>query len=319
MKPDERGGIQGRRTPLVERIAVSLLLQGYAYVPKITARLRSKMVAETWKRATAWRRSLIENGRVILGPEADSVALEAYGIGVLESMQRYMEGIATASRMSEDRLLKRIELIEGLTEFRDLVKGRDGRGIVLLSMHMGEFEPAAAYIGRHVPIHVLYQRDSIRTLERMRTRARRRLGVIGHAVDDGLGTWASLRDVLERGEIVALLADRVQPGQRGTLMRVFGHEMEIPIGPFKLAESTGSKLVPVFNWRLPGGGLALRMDAPLPMEGDLRRDPGNHSAVREWVRKMEAVIRDRPMEWLNVHPLWRGRTDETEPVVESAA
>ena len=174
MKPDERGGIQGRRTPLVERIAVSLLLQGYAYVPKITARLRSKMVAETWKRATAWRRSLIENGRVILGPEADSVALEAYGIGVLESMQRYMEGIATASRMSEDRLLKRIELIEGLTEFRDLVKGRDGRGIVLLSMHMGEFEPAAAYIGRHVPIHVLYQRDSIRTLERMRTRARRR-------------------------------------------------------------------------------------------------------------------------------------------------
>ena len=61
------------------------------------------------------------------------------------------------------------------------------------------------------------------------------------------------------------------------------------------------------------------MIVTLPMEGDLRRDPGNHSAVREWVRKMEAVIRDRPMEWLNVHPLWRGRTDETEPVVESAA
>ena len=308
-----------KKAPLAERIAVSLLLRGYAHAPKLTTRLRPRMVAETWKRATAWRDSLIENGRVILGSEADPAALEAYGIGVLESMQRYMEGIAVASRMPGDRLLNRIESIEGLTEFRKYFHGRSGQGIVLLSMHMGEFEPAAAYIGRHVPIHVLYHRDSIRTLERMRTRARRRLGVIGHAVNDGLGTWASLRDVLDKGEVVALLADRVQPGQRGTPMPVFGREMEIPIGPFKLADSTGALLVPVFNWRLPGGGLALRMDSPLPMEGDLRRDPSNHSAVRGWVQKMEAVIKERPMEWLNVHPLWRDKEDSTKPVVESAA
>ena len=70
---------------------------------------------------------------------------------------------------------------------------------------------------------------------------------------------------------------------------------------------------------LPGGGLALRMDSPLPMEGDLRRDPSNHSAVRGWVQKMEAVIKERPMEWLNVHPLWRDKEDPTGPVVESAA
>ncbi|MBC02916.1 MAG: hypothetical protein CMJ34_06395 [Phycisphaerae bacterium] len=308
-----------KRTPLAERIAVSLLLRGYAHAPWITTRLRPTMVAQTWKRATGWRESLIENGRVILGSDADPAALDAYGRGVLESMQRYMEGIAVASRMPTDRLLDRLESVEGLTEFRRHFSDRSGRGIVLLSMHMGEFEPAAAYIGKHVPIHVLYHRDSIGTLERMRTRARRRLGVVGHAVDDGLGTWAGLRDVLGRGEVVALLADRVQPGQRGTPVPVFGRRMEIPIGPFKLAESTGALVVPVFNWRMPGGGLALRMDAPLSMEGDLRGDPGNHSAVRGWVEKMETVIRERPTEWLNVHPVWRDADPAPGVAVESAA
>lgn len=319
MKSPEQGMTDPRKAPLVERLAVSLLLRGYAHAPGITARLRPRMVAETWKRAKGWRESLIENGRVILGDEADDAALDAYGIGVLDSMQRYMEGIAAASTMPTERLLDRLQSIQGVTEFREHFANRSGRGIVLLSMHMGEFEPAAAYISKHVPIHVLYHRDSIRTLERMRNRARRRLGVVGHAVDDGLGTWAALRDVLDKGEVVALLADRVQPGQRGTRVPVFGREMEIPIGPFKLAESTDALVVPVFNWRLPGGGLALRMDAPLPMEGDLRRDPGNHAAVRGWVEKMEAVIKERPAEWLNVHPVWRNVEGAGESMVETAA
>ena len=305
MKNQADQGTAPPRTSLIERMAVSLLLRGYAHAPRVTRRLRPRMVAETWSRATIWRDALRENGRIILGDAAGPEDLDAYGMGVLDNMQRYMEGIAIASRMPVDRLLQRLESIEGVEEFRRLFTVRDDRGIILLSMHMGEFEPAAAYIGRHVPIHILYHRDRIRTLETMRSRARQRLGVIGHAVDDGLETWAALRDVLGQGEVVALLGDRVQPGQRGTHLPVFGRTMEIPLGPFKLAETTGALVVPVFNWRLPSGGLGLRMLAPLPMEGDLRRDPAGHSGVRRWVELMESVIRERPQEWLNVHPVWR--------------
>ena len=297
----------GRTVPLIEKLAVSTLLRGYAHCPGFVRRLRPRLVRATWNRAPAWREALRSNGRVILGPDVADHALDAYGLGVLENMQRFMEGIALASRVPPEVLLDRIETIEGLEEFREHFAGRSGRGIVLLSMHMGEFESAAAYIGRHAPIHVLYQRDPIGTLERMRTRARNRLGVLGHRVDSGLGTWVELRDALERGEVVALLGDRVQPGQRGTPMPVFGREMEIPIGPFKLAESTGALVVPVFNWRLASGGLVLRMDAPLSTEGDLRADPANHAGLRGWIESMEAVIRAHPEQWLNVHPVWRDR------------
>lgn len=297
---------QGRRVGLGERLAVSALLRGHHFLPGVMRRLRPRLVRQTWSRADAWRESLQENGRIILGEQTTETELEAYGTGVLDGMQRYMEGLVVAATTPVDRLLARISHIEGLEEFRAIFKGRGERGIVLLSMHMGEFEPAAAFLGRHVPLHVLYHRDPIATLESYRRRARRRLGVQEHPVDAGLGTWAALRDALGRGEAVALLGDRVQPGQTGTPIDLFGRTTELPVGPFKLAESTGALVVPVFNWRLEDGSLAMRMDEPLEMDGgDLRRDPAGHPAVRRWAELVESMIAARPTQWLNVHPIWR--------------
>jgi lauroyl/myristoyl acyltransferase len=289
-----------------ERLAVSSLLHGYARVPGFMHRIRPLMVRQTWRRAPFWREALRENGRIILGREADEGRLEAYGLGVLEYMQRYMEGLVVASQLNPETLLKRIDTVEGLTDFREYFQDRKRRGLILLSIHMGEFEPAAAFMSRHAPVHVLYRRDRIKTLETIRARARGLLGVTGHAVDDGLAAWMRLRDVLDRGEVVALLGDRVQPGQTGTFMPMFGRHMEIPVGPFKLAQATGSRLIPVFNWWLPDGRLAMRMEAPIEVEGDLRRDPGSNPAMRRWVELVEARIRATPEQWLNVHPVWRG-------------
>ncbi|RPG16160.1 MAG: hypothetical protein CBB69_009265 [Phycisphaera sp. TMED9] len=290
----------------IERLAVSSLLQGYARAPGVMHRIRPLMVRQTWRRAPVWRKALRENGRIILGPEADDARLDAYGLGVLEHMQRYMEGLVIASRSNPEKLLERIDTVEGLTDFREYFQDRKRRGLILLSIHMGEFEPAAAFMSRHAPVHVLYRRDRIKTLESIRSRARGLLGVIGHAVDDGLGAWMQLRDALEQGEVVALLGDRVQPGQTGTFMPMFGRQMEIPVGPFKLAQATGSRLVPVFNWWLPDGRLGMRMEAPIDVDGDLRRDPGANPAMRRWVELVEARIRAMPEQWLNVHPVWRG-------------
>ncbi|MAD19993.1 MAG: hypothetical protein CMJ52_07250 [Planctomycetaceae bacterium] len=299
--------MKSRRISLTERVAVSSLLRGYAHVPGFMHRIRPRMVRETWRRAEAWRTSLRENGRIILGAAASDEDIDAYGIGVLEHMQRYMEGLVLASRLPRDVLLERIETVEGLADFRAIFDRRGERGLILLSIHMGEFEPAAAFMGRHSPVHVLYRRDRIQTLERVRAEARRRLGVVEHAVDDGVNAWLTLRDMLEKGEVVALLGDRVQPGQTGTFMNMFGRTMEIPVGPFKLAQVTESPIVPVFNWWRPDGRLAMRMEDPIEVEGDLRRDPAGNPAMQRWVELIEARIAATPSQWLNVHPVWRSR------------
>lgn len=293
-----------RRVGIGERLSVSTLLRAYQWMPGIARSMRPRLVAATWSRSETFRKVLGVNGRIILGADVSADRLEAYGLGVLENIQRYLEGLVIASRMPLERLTSRIATIEGLDGFKGLFRSKGDRGIVLLSMHMGEFEPAAALIGDHAPVHVLYHRDPIRTLERIRTRARRRLGVSAHPVDAGLGTWATLRDVLGRGEVVALLGDRVQPGQSGAVVPVFGRSMEIPMGPFKLAASCDAWLVPVFNWRCRDGSLALRMEPPIQIDGDFRTRPEEHPAVRTWVGLMESMIAARPEQWLNVHPVW---------------
>jgi lauroyl/myristoyl acyltransferase len=294
-----------------ERLAVSSLLHGYDRVPGLMHRIRPLMVRQTWRHAPVWRKALRENGRIILGPDADEQRLDAYGLGVLDHMQRYMEGLVIASRANPETLLKRIDAVHGLTDFREYFQDRNRRGLILLSIHMGEFEPAAAFMSRHAPVHVLYRRDRIKTLETIRARARSLLGVIGHAVDDGLTAWMEVREALGRGEVVALLGDRVQPGQTGVFMPMFGRQMEIPVGPFKLAQATESRLVPVFNWWLPNGRLGMQMEAPIEVDGDLHRDPGSNPAMRRWVELVEARIRAMPEQWLNVHPVWRGGEAES--------
>ena len=296
--------MKSRRISLTERVAVSSLLRGYAHAPSLMNRIRPRMVRATWRRAEAWRTSLRANGRIILGDHASDGEIDEYGLGVLEHMQRYMEGLVLASRAPRDMLLERIETVEGLPAFRKIFDRRGERGLILLSIHMGEFEPAAAYMGRHAPVHVLYRRDRIKTLERIRAEARRRLGVVEHAVDDGVNAWLTLRDMLDGGEVVALLGDRVQPGQTGVFMPMFGRMMEIPVGPFKLAQVTDSRIVPVFNWWRPDGRLALRMEEPIEVEGDLRRDPASNPAMQRWVELIEARIAATPSQWLNVHPVW---------------
>ena len=149
--------MKSRRISLTERIAVSSLLRGYAHAPGLMQRIRPRMVRATWRRADVWRSSLRENGRIILGDDASDAEIDEYGIGVLEHMQRYMAGLVLASRTPRDELLERIETVEGLPAFREIFDRRGERGLILLSIHMGEFEPAAAYMGRYAPVHVLYR------------------------------------------------------------------------------------------------------------------------------------------------------------------
>ena len=293
---------------MVERISVASLLNGYRFVPRFMHLIRPLMLSITWRTASSWKDALRVNGRVILGPEATAEEIDAYGRAVLLSMQRYMEGLVIASRATEEGILSRIDDFKGIDQYREIRKRH--RGAVLISMHMGEFEPAAALIRRFdAPMHILYRRDRISRLERIREVARKRFGVTAHAVDDGLAAWAALRDALERDEVVALHGDRVQPGQKGMKVDLLGHEMELPIGPFKLAFTCGAPLFPVFNRYLSGDRLALEIGSPIEVDSSIIQNPAESPAVQAWSRMLGERIREVPEQWLNVHPVWN--LDET--------
>lgn len=291
------------RPKMSEQLSVGSLLWGYRHVPRLMHLIRPTMVSMTWRLAGAWRDALRINGRIILGSEVSDERIDQYGLGVLLNMQRYMEGLVVASRSTEEDLLARIQSYQGIEQFKEV--RRRHRGAVLISMHMGEFEPAAALIRRFdAPMHILYRRDHISRLERVRDLARKRLGVTAHAVDDGLVAWAGLRDALDRNEVVAVHGDRVQPGQKGIRVELMGRMTQIPVGPFKLAHASGAPLVPVFNRHLPSGKLALEIGEPLEIDDRVVRSPEESSTVKAWIEMLTMHIRANPEQWLNVHRVW---------------
>ncbi len=292
------------RSRWVENIAVGMLLRGYGWAPSLMHRIRPRIVRRTWKVAHAWRDALRANGKIILGPDADDEAIDRFGLGVLNNMQLYMAGLVAGSCMSRTALISRIGSFSGVENYQN-VRKENPRGAVIISIHMGDFESAAAIIADHdARMNVLYRRDQIDRLEKIRTRARERLNVRGHAVDDGMSTWLGLKDALERNEVVALHGDRVQPGQTGTKVNVLGHQTVLPIGPFKLAYAAKAPLVPVFNWRMDSGLFAMRIGAPIELDDRVMRDPENSTAVNGWAGMLGEHIRQFPEQWLNVHPVW---------------
>jgi GT2 family glycosyltransferase/lauroyl/myristoyl acyltransferase len=117
---------------------------------------------------------------------------------------------------------------------------RTGRGTVIASLHLGNFEPFGTFLAGHglkgvAPVEVIRPRALFDFL-----RARRG-GGRGVEVVPLSEARKPMLNALRRGEIAALIADRDLVG-RGVPVSLFGHQTTMPSGPATLATLTGSQL-----------------------------------------------------------------------------
>lgn len=219
----------------------------------------------------------------------------AYTRGVLSSFIDFVIDVGQSSHDTPERLLERIERTEGEAEYR--AARAKGRGAIMVTAHMGSFEVGLAAL-RQVEqrVHVVYRRDASGPFESMRARMRRRLGVIEAPIDDGLTTWMSLRDALLQDDVVVMQADRAMPGQRSESVPFLHGHLRIPTGAVRLAQMTGSPIIPVFTVRLSTGRFAVLM---LPAI-EPRTDAGTtiDPSVLAVARAIESMVAQYPLQWL---------------------
>lgn len=173
-----------------------------------------------------------------------------------------------------------------------------GRGLVLLTPHMGSFEVSAqAYAelyGARWPVTVLYRPARQPWLRELEKTARLR-----PALATAPASLAGVRQMiraLRRGETVGLLPDQVPPEGMGVWAPFFGQPAYTMTLASRLVQQTGAALAVLWAERLPrGAGYVVRvlpMPEPLPAGGD---DAACAMAVN---RSMEAVIRLKPSQYL---------------------
>lgn len=173
-----------------------------------------------------------------------------------------------------------------------------GKGLVLLTPHMGSFEIAAqAYaerFGARQPITVLYRPARKQLLRELEETARAR-----PALATAPATLAGVRQMLralKKGETVGLLPDQVPPEGQGVWAPFFGKPAYTMTLAARLVQQTGAAVAIVWAERLErGSGYAVRVLAlpePLPEGAD------DEAAALAVNRSMEAVIRMKPTQYL---------------------
>ncbi len=184
---------------------------------------------------------------------------------------------------------------DGLETLQALVDR--GRGLVLLTPHLGSFEVSAqAYaeqFGRRQPITVLYRPARKRWLRELEETARAR-----PALATAPATLSGVRQMLralKRGETVGLLPDQVPPSGMGVWVPFFGQPAYTMTLAARLVQQTGAAVGLLWTERLPhGGGYVVHAEAlpeALP-EGD---DEASAAVIN---RAMEAVVRRCPRQYL---------------------
>lgn len=279
-----------------------VLMWSIEHAPWLARMTRPFFLFAAWHSSRFLRGNLLENAGHLLGADSTAGARRHVANKVLDNHWRFITDFGRMRHWPRRRLLDEIVQIDGERQYRRAQSS--GRGIILVTAHLGSFEVGLAAIAEHArQVHVVFTRDTMATFDRLRSERRRMLGIIEAPLDDGLAVWLQLRDALRRNEVVLMQGDRVMPGQKGVTVDFLGAPMRLPTDPVRLAMATGAPIVPVFSLHTPDRKVRIVLEEPITV-GDGRLVP----AVRRLAKVIERHVSAHPDQWLMTHRAWEPPT-----------
>lgn len=198
---------------------------------------------------------------------------------------------------------------ENLDLFYDAIK--DGRGVIAVAPHLGNWDFGAAWIdeSRAISNAVVEALDPPELFEWF-VKFRSKFGLNAIAHDDN--PMPKLIDAIRRNEAVALVADRAL-GSATVEVEFFSRRVALPLGPAFLALRTNAPLLPMACFMEPKGGHVLRVLPEIHI-GDrkgLKEDAAR--ITQEIARAFEVLIRIAPEQWHAFSPIFPEVFDENDP------
>ncbi|MGD9763669.1 MAG: lysophospholipid acyltransferase family protein [Candidatus Binatia bacterium] len=245
------------------------------------------------------RRGAAANMRQVLGT-ADPLRAHAAALRVFVEFAHCLS--ETLESFSPREQPVRIELPAADLIDRAL---RDGRGAVLVTGHLGNWDIAAKALADYDrPINLVMGRELNHTTREYVRTARERAGVRVIYSDTSALAALNMVRALRDNELVAIQLDR-RRGHRGVhQIPFFGRPAAFPTGPFMLARITGAPVIPVFAPRLGKRHYAIRYGTPVSLPRERPETAALGAAMRSVVADFEAVIREFPHQWFQFTPFW---------------
>jgi lauroyl/myristoyl acyltransferase len=195
---------------------------------------------------------------------------------------------------------------------------REGRGFLLVTGHVGNWEMGAVTLRRHglVPA-VVGQPELDADVREMRLSLRDRLGVESIDIGSSMATAFRVRSAIDGGRAVALLVDRAYPEDR-VVVPFFGRPTPFLRSPTLLARFCGCPILPGFFLRSGDGSYYNVWGDPLDADPSLSPDEDAVRIMSRIASDLERVVRRHPAQWFNFYRFW-AESEDGPPAHPSAS
>lgn len=191
------------------------------------------------------------------------------------------------------------------------------RGAVVLGAHLGSFEAlrVLATIHAPIPVHLLmytHHATRINAILEELERAAPPGGAPVRVIEIRAGSFRHVTEAkacIERGEVVAILADRLPAGEAGRSCRVdfLGGQAELPQGPFRLAALLGCPVLVMVALRASQRCYDVHVErfADRIELGGARRGQVLGEYAQAYADRLAHHCVRAPYQWFNFYPYWK--------------
>ena len=222
---------------------------------------------------------------------------------VFRNFGMYLVDFFRFGRLTSDQLRKLVRL-EGIEHMEAALK--EGKGVVGLTAHLGNFELAGAVLALlGLPVNAVVLTHQNPRVNRFFLGQRERVGVKGIALDHSnwRGSYGDCVVALRRNEILALVGDR-DFFDHGLAMPFFGKELKVPTGPAAFSVRTGAPIVPGFLVREKDDTYRFILERPISIPEGLPREEMERKLLEQCLDHMARYIRQYPTQWYMFQKFW---------------
>jgi predicted LPLAT superfamily acyltransferase len=184
-----------------------------------------------------------------------------------------------------------------------------GKGLILLSSHIGNQEVAGDVLFERVKTTVNYfmlDNENPDVKEVIETFIEKRNVNIIPTNSDPFDMMIKIKDALERNEIVCMLGDRVMGEESFEKVDFLGKEAKFPTYPFEVALLTGSPMITAVTVKTGYKSYRQKVYDYIQMDNIPRkeRQAAKKDAMVKFVGYLEDKAKENPYQWFNFYDFW---------------
>jgi len=179
-----------------------------------------------------------------------------------------------------------------------------GKGGILISAHIGNYELAGYYFKRlPVKVNIIMvdnEQEQIKQYLESVMSDRSKLNII--TIKDDLSHIYEINNALKNNELIAIHADRFVKGSKTISGNFLGEEALFPMGPFVLATTFKVPVSCVFCVKESATHYHLSTAPPKEYTGN--KQTAIPAALNDYITELEKKVKQYPEQWFNYYNFW---------------